>query len=189
MTPQPPSKPFVIDQAYLRRARNLARQTGRSVIAELEQLNNGSAEDLVLQLAKLFGMNAVTLTGLHAMTPAFDMLGLALARRWGCLLMRQSDGTLVGVLSDPFDPDLQLWLNSQAHGAVLMRLASSADLQAYLTRHDGSIDAATNATNASHATNARTPESAETSGRPVDAELLAETAEATREVLRRAMRR
>ena len=180
MTPQPPSKPFVIDQAYLRRARNLARQTGRSVIAELEQLNNGSAEDLVLQLAKLFGMGAVTVEGLQAMTPAFDMLGLALARRWGCLLMRQADGTLVGVLSDPFDPDLQLWLNSQAHGAVLMRLASSSDLQTFLARHDGSIDASARANDI---------ESAEAPMRPVDAELLAETAAATREILRRAMRR
>ena len=180
MTPQPPSKPFVIDQAHLRRARNLARQTGRSVISELEQLNNGSAEDLVLQLAKLFGMGAVNMDGLQAMVPAFDLLGLALARRWGCLLMRETDGTLVGVLSDPFDPDLQLWLNSQAHGTVLMRLASSSDLQVFLARHDGSIKAAM------PSDVARPPGAAAT---PADAELLAQTIEATREALRRAMRR
>lgn len=180
MTLQPPSKPFVIDQAYLRRARNLARQTGRSVIAELEQLNNGSAEDLVLQLAKLFGMNAATMEGLQGMVPAFDLLGLALARRWGCLLMREADGTLVGVLSDPFDPDLQLWLNSQAHGAVLMRLASSSDLQMFLARHDGSVSAG--APNTSVAPTGVPLQS-------VDAELLAESVEVTRQLLRRAMRR
>lgn len=180
MTPQPPSKPFVIDQAHLRRARNLARQTGRSVIAELEHLNNGSAEDLVLQLAKLFGMNALTQDGLQALTPAFDLLGLALARRWGCLLMREADGTLVGVLSDPFDPDLQLWLNSQAHGAVLMRLASSGDLQDFLARHDGG--------NGPVMPGAAAP-TGEPSAGPVDAEMLAATVEATRAVLRRAMRR
>lgn len=180
MTPQPPSKPFAIDQAHLRRARNLARQSGRSVIAELEQLNNGSSEDLVLHLAKLFGMGAVTMAGLRAMVPAFDLLRLPLARRWGCLLMREADGTLVGVLSDPFDPDLQLWLNSQAHGAVLMRLASSTDLQAYLSRQDG--HAGDNMSN-------RLPEAVGTPVHLVDPQLLAETVEATREVLRRAMRR
>ena len=180
MTPQPPSKPFVIDQAHLRRARNLARQTGRSVIAELEQLNNGSTEDLVLQLAKLFGMGAVTATGLQALVPAFDLLRLPLARRWGCLLMREADGTLVGVLSDPFDPDLQLWLNSQAHGAVLMRLASSSDLQAYLARHDGQIGAGV-PNDLSEPDGSAVP--------PLDSRLLAETVEAPREVLRRAMRR
>ncbi len=180
MTPLPPSKPFVIDQAHLRRARNLARQTGRSIIAELEQLNNGSAEDLVLQLAKLFGMGAVTMAGLHALVPAFDLLRLPLARRWGCLLMREADGTLVGVLSDPFDPDLQLWLNSQAHGAVLMRLASSSDLQSYLTRHDGHVI---------ESIPSDLPEPAGTPVHPVDSQLLAETVEATREVLQRAMRR
>lgn len=180
MTPQPPSKPFVMDQAHLRRARNLARESGRSVIAELEALNNGSAADLVLQLAKLFGMSAVTIDGLQTMVPAFDLLGLALARRWGCLLMREADGTLVGVLSDPFDPDLQLWLNSQAHGAVLMRLASSSDLRNFLARGDGGNHAFMR-TNASKPIAAPVP--------LVDAELMAKTMEATREVLRRAMRR
>ena len=137
MSPPPPSKPFVIDQAHLRRARNLARESGRSVIAELEHLHNGTSAELVQQLAALFGMVALDRDGLHALTPAFDLLPLGLARRWRCLLLRETDGTLVGVLADPFDPDLQLWLNSQARGAVLMRLTGSADLQRYLATHAG----------------------------------------------------
>ncbi len=134
---QPPNKPFVIDQAHLRRARNLARESGRSVIAELEHLHNGSSEELVAQLAALFGMAAVNHAGMAALTPAFDLLPLALARRWRCLLLREPDGTLIGVLADPFDPDLQLWLNSQARGAVLMRLTSSIDLQQFLASQPG----------------------------------------------------
>lgn len=134
MTPQPPNKPFVIDQAHLRRARNLSRESGRTVIAELEHLNNGTSDELVQQVARLFGMMPVNAAGLLELTPAFDLLPLPLARRWQCLLFRDADKTLVGVLADPFDPDLQLWLNSQARGAVLMRLASSVDLRAYLAR-------------------------------------------------------
>ena len=48
------------------------------------------------------------------------------------MLLRDADGILSGVLADPFDPDLQLWLNNQAHGAVLMRIASSTELRACL---------------------------------------------------------
>ena len=134
---QPPNKPFAIDQAHLRRARNLARESGRSVIAELEHLNNGSSDELVAQLAALFGMAAVDHRGMSALTPAFDLLPLVLARRWRCVLLREPDGTLVGILADPFDPDLQLWLNSQARGAVLMRLTSSGELQKFLSSQPG----------------------------------------------------
>ena len=134
---QPPNKPFAIDQAHLRRARNLARESGRSVIAELEHLNNGSSDELVAQLAALFGMAAVDHRGMSVLTPAFDLLPLVLARRWRCVLLREADGTLVGVLADPFDPDLQLWLNSQARGAVLMRLTSSGELQRFLSSQPG----------------------------------------------------
>jgi general secretion pathway protein E len=132
MTPQPSSTPFGIDQAHLRRARNRARESGRSVMAELEHLNSNTSDELVRQVAKLFGMTPIYECGLSELTPAFDLLPLTLAHRWQCLLFRDAYSTLFGVLADPFDPDLQLWLNTQARGAVLMRLASSKTLQNYL---------------------------------------------------------
>ena len=133
-----PNKPFAIDQAHLRRARNLARESGCSVIAELEYLHTGTSEELVEHLGKLFGMKAVNANELLALSPAYDLLPLALARRWQCLLLRHpQSGALIGVIADPFDPDLQLWLNSQARSAVVMCLASTADLQDYLNRANG----------------------------------------------------
>lgn len=133
MSRTPPSQPITIDQAHLRRVRNLARESGRTVLAELEHLNNGTSEALVQQLALMFGMTAIDLTGLLSMTPAFDLLPLNLAEQWRCMLLRDADGILSGVLADPFDPDLQLWLNNQAHGTVLMRIAASTDLRSCLT--------------------------------------------------------
>lgn len=141
MNQQPPSKPFVMDQAHLRRARNRARESGRTVIAELERLNNGTSHELVQQLSRLFGMTAVDREGLHALSPAFDMLPLPLAQRWQCMLFRDASGALSGVLADPFDPDLQLWLNSQARGTLLMRLASTLDLRDYLEAAERSFTA------------------------------------------------
>ena len=174
MSPPSPNKPFVIDQAHLRRARNLARESGRSVIAELEHLHNGTSTELVQQLASLFGMMALDRDGLRALTPAFDLLPLGLARRWRCLLLREPDGTLLGVLADPFDPDLQLWLNSQARGAVLMRLTGSADLQRYLATHAGDEPPGV---------------SVEPGVFDPDGQASKGVMEATREILQRAMRR
>ncbi len=171
----PPNKPFVIDQTHLRRARNLARESGRSVISELEHLHNGSADELAQQLAALFGMAAVDQAGLAALAPAFDLLPLSLARRWGCLLLREADGTLVGVLADPFDPDLQLWLNGQACGAVLMRLTSSADLRSYLASYPAEDNAPPAQTAADTA--------------PGDRDADALVVDIARDLLQRAMRR
>ena len=138
MDQQPPSNPCVIDQSHLRRARNLARQSGRSVIAELENINNGSPDMLVQQLAALFGMVPLDAAGLARLVPAYDLLPLTLAAQWCCLLLREDDGTLIGVLADPFDPDMQLWLNGQARGTILMRLVSSTDLANYFSKQTGS---------------------------------------------------
>ncbi len=138
MNAQHPNKPFAIDQAHLRRARNLARESGCSVITELEYLHTGTSKELVEHLAKLFGMKPVGLQEMQALTPAYDLLPLSLARRWQCLLFRNvSNGVVIGVIADPFDPDLQLWLNSQAHSAVIMCLASTSDLQYYLRGSNG----------------------------------------------------
>lgn len=144
MSRTPPGRPYTIDQAHLRRVRNLARESGRSVLVELERLNHGSSQALVQQLAIMFGMVAIDLAGLLGMTPAFELLPLTLAQQWRCMLLRDADGILVGVLADPFDPDLQLWLNNQARGTVLMRFTSSTDLDACLTTwalHDWNGDA------------------------------------------------
>ena len=93
MSRTPPEQPVTIDQAHLRRVRNLARESGRSVLAELEHLNNGTSASLVQQLAVMFGMTAIDLTGLLSMTPALDLLPLNLAQQWRCMLLRDADGS------------------------------------------------------------------------------------------------
>jgi hypothetical protein len=189
---QPSNKSIAVDHLQLRRARNQARQSGRPVIVELESLNTGTPDELVHQLAILFGMTAIDVDGLTNVAPAFDLLPLSLARRWRCALMRQGDGALIGVLADPFDPDLQLWLNNQARGPILMCIASSADLQNYFGRicstdrrgesasKSYTLPPATESIIASQYTCAQSPASYGVSSEVLDV---------TRDALRRAMRR
>ena len=191
MSRPPPSQPFTINQAHLRRVRNLARESGRSVLAELEHLNNGPSESLVQQLALMFGMTAIDLAGLLNMTPAFDLLPLSLAEQWRCMLLRDADGILSGVLSDPFDPDLQLWLNNQARGPVLMRIASSTDLRSCLATwaaHERNADGLTSASRGLVAS-VRSPGEMHSRAEPADDAATEQMLALTRDVLRRAMRR
>lgn len=191
MSQPPPGQPFTIDQAHLRRVRNLARESGRSVLDELEHLNQGSSEALVQQLAQMFGMTAINLADLLGMTPAFDLLPLNLAQQWRCLLLRDADGVLSGVLADPFDPDLQLWLNNQARGPVLMRIASSADLRTCLSTwaaHGRSGDGSPSTARGVVASG-RPHGEQHSRADPADDAATEQMLALTRDVLRRAMRR
>ena len=186
----PQGQPVIIDQAHLRRVRNLARESGRSVLAELEHLNNGTSEALVQQLALMFSMTAINLTEMLGMTPAFDLLPLSLAQQWHCMLLRDAEGNLSGILADPFDPDLQLWLNSQARGAVLMRIASSTELRACLATWASHGRHADGAPSSSRGLVANSQAQGTGASRAsADDAATAEMLALTRDVLRRAMRR
>ena len=191
MSSTPQGQPVTIDQAHLRRVRNLARESGRTVLAELEHLHNGPPEALVQQLALMFGMTAIDLTGLLGMTPAFDLVPLSLAQQWHCMLVRDADGILSGVLADPFDPDLQLWLNNQAHGAVLMRIASSRELRACLATwasHGRNGDGLPSASRGS-VTSGTVQDVGASAGVNADDAAIQQMLALTRDVLQRAMRR
>ena len=191
MSLTPPSQPLTIDQAQLRRVRNLARVSGRSVLAELEHLNNGTSDALVQQLAAMFGMTAIDLPGLLAVTPAFDLLPLMLAQEWRCLLVRDADGVLSGVLADPFDPDLQLWLNTQARGPVLMRIASSTDLHSCLAgwASHGRSGKGSPSTGRGLMADGQTPAELHSRAEPADDAATEQMLSLTRDLLKRVMRR
>ncbi|UUZ55507.1 hypothetical protein LP419_07505 [Massilia sp. H-1] len=61
------------------------------------------------------------------------------------MLLRGAGGVLTGVIADPFDLDLQTWIETQAHarpGApLLLRLALASDIQAYLSKQEESARA------------------------------------------------
>ena len=189
---QPSNKSIAVDHLQLRRARNQARQSGRAVIVELESLNAGAPEELVHQLAILFGMIALDANSLTSLAPAFDLLPLSLAKRWCCLLMRMDDGVLIGVLADPFDPDLQLWLNNQARGPILMGIASNLDLQNYFSRicsTDRTIDTPAVRYAQQISRDALTDNQHACAQAPENYGVSSQVLDVTRDALRRAMRR
>jgi general secretion pathway protein E len=140
---QPDSLPAV-DAALLQRARFLASQSRRSVVDELEALTGVDPRLLAQVIAAPFQLEVVETSYMLALAPAFDLLPLSKAMQRHCVLLRTENLKLVGVIADPFDPDLQIWIDTQAKASVEYRLALRADIQAYLTKLEESVRAVDN---------------------------------------------
>jgi general secretion pathway protein E len=69
-------------------------------------------------------------------SPAFDVLPLSKAMQRHCVLLRDAQGQLLGVVADPLDVDIQTWLESCAKSPISYRLALQADIHAYLSKQE-----------------------------------------------------
>lgn len=136
-----PMLPVSIDAALLQRARTVANQSKRSVIAELEVLTGTTGRPLLQAIASLFDLPVVETADMLAWEPAFELLSLSKAMQRHCVLLRTGDGTLVGVIPDPFDVDIHTWIHAQAKGPVSIYLALQGDIQAYLSKQEESARA------------------------------------------------
>jgi general secretion pathway protein E len=146
--PLPPLPPLVIDMAILQQARALAQQSQRCVIVELEALTHADPRRLVQASAALFGLSVMETSEMLALSPAFELLPLSTSMQRHCVLLRGFEGQLIGVIADPFDEDLQTWLQAQADrqatDSLDIRLASQSDIQAYLSKLEESVRAVDN---------------------------------------------
>ncbi len=131
----------LIDEETLRRARAAALASRRSVMAELEALTGLEPRRLVRAMAVPFGMSVMETIDMAACAPAFDKLPLSRALQRHCVLLREAGGGVAGVISDPFDGDLQVWLDTLAGAPLEYRLALQGDIQAYLSKQEESARA------------------------------------------------
>lgn len=142
---------IAIDGAVLKQARALAAQSQRTVIEELEALTGAEPRHLVHAIAAPFGLKVLETSDMLALLPMFDLLPLDKAMKKHCVLLRDVDHHMIGVIADPFDPDLQTWLESHtsqtrmnAAEPLLLCLALKADIQAYLSKQEESARAVDN---------------------------------------------
>ena len=135
----------MIDAALLSRARSQSLASQRSLMAELEAISGLDPRLIVRELAQPFGLTVMETAEMLSCLPAFDLLPLAQALARHCVLLRGPGGVLTGVIADPFDVDLQTWIETQARatpGAPLqLRLALQSDIQAYLSKQEESARA------------------------------------------------
>ncbi|WP_088279573.1 GspE/PulE family protein [Ideonella sp. A 288] len=122
-------------------ARADARLSGTRLVDALDARLALPPAEFIRRLAATVRFPALTMDDLHRLQPAFDVLPFADAAQHECVALRDPDGRLVVVFGDPFDARLRAWAEERVSGAFAFRLALSADLRAYLTRHEESMRA------------------------------------------------
>jgi general secretion pathway protein E len=135
---------LLFNAELLTRARAAASTTQRHIVAELEALTGMEPRQLLQALAQQFAMRVIETAEMLALKPAFDRVPLSRAMQRRCALLRDPDDAFAGVVTSPFDLDLQTWLAAQAGMAIDVRLALPSDLQAYHTRMEESARAVDN---------------------------------------------
>ncbi len=139
---------FSIDDAMLVRAREQSLRSQHSLVDVLERLINLEPRLIVQALALPLGLAVVETIDMLGYTPAFDLLPLSQALARHCVLLRDTNQDVIGVIADPFDLDLQTWLahhaKVDARHPLQTRLALQADIQAYLSKQEESARAVDN---------------------------------------------
>jgi general secretion pathway protein E len=95
-----------------------------------------SSREIIALLGTHLKWPVMETVDMNEAAPAFDRLPLAKALQRGTVLLRTSAGELWGVLSDPFDADLQIWVDAHANAPLQFRLAVAEDIRAYLDRQE-----------------------------------------------------
>lgn len=136
---QPRLQPLPME--LVQSARMASTKTQRHIVTELEALTARDPREIVQLLSLPFGLPVMETVDMLACSPAFDLLPLSKSIQRHCVLLRDVDGAMIGVISDPFDLDLQTWMTSIAGKSLLYRLALQADIQAYLSKQEETVRA------------------------------------------------
>lgn len=130
--------PISVTPELLQQAREYANKHHVSMWLALLHLTKIEARRLLSILGQYCEMPVMETMEMQANVPAFDLLSLNRAMQKQCLILRDQHHALFAVISDPFDPDVQIWLGSIAKSAIQFRLALSTDIQAFLSRQEES---------------------------------------------------
>ncbi|HWX01195.1 GspE/PulE family protein [Collimonas sp.] len=138
-----PQTGLLIDAAILRDLRAAARTAGRSVMAEIEERYPEQGRAAVAALAAMFSWPVIETADMDLTTPLFSLLSLADAMQRQVVLLEQA-GSVLAVIGDPFDADLQTWLSARCPQPLSFHLALRADIQAYLSKQEQFVRAVDN---------------------------------------------
>lgn len=138
-----PQTGLLIDAAILRDLRAAARTAGRSVMAEIEERYPEQGRVAVAALAAMFSWPVIETADMDLTTPLFSLLPLADAMQRQVVLLEQA-GSVLAVIGDPFDADLQTWLSARCPQPLSFHLALRADIQAYLSKQEQFVRAVDN---------------------------------------------
>ena len=122
-------------------ARNESARGERKFIELLEERLACGPTAFVSRLALTLQLPAVALDDMRAASPDFDAIPYAEASRRSCIALRGPDGGLWVVLGDPYDVDVQDWIEERIRVPFSYRAAHRLDILAYLSQQEAALRA------------------------------------------------
>ena len=108
-------------------------------------------------LGEILDYEAINGRRFMQLEPDFIALDIAQCREKRCVLVQDED-RLTAVISDPFDQDVRLWIESRFPQSLHWLLVSAGDMQAFIARHERSMNAMDSAISSSAPQGADDPE-------------------------------
>jgi general secretion pathway protein E len=110
-------------------------------IQALEREMNCGPAEFVERLSEMLCMAGIALDEMRDSRPAFDVIPYADALRRSCVALRTRDGHLIVVLGNPYDLDIQDWIEERLREPFGYRLAHRLDVSAYLSEQESQLRA------------------------------------------------
>jgi len=131
----------ILSARQISEARNVAQALRRPLIEILQEQSGLDPESFISGLSRTLRYMPLHMNDLNQLESAFDIVSFRDAHSRGCLCLRDAGGGLLIVISDPFNGDLQAWVQEQMNSPFAWCLTQHADLEAYLKRHEESLRA------------------------------------------------
>lgn len=131
----------LITLEQMRAAREESVSTQRSVCKVLEDKLGLPPAQFTAVLGATLHFPVLGMEDLHLMQPAFDKISFTEAMEHNCVALHGLDGELLVVFGDPFDTRLHAWAEEHVRVHFEWYLANPADIAAYLTQHEESMNA------------------------------------------------
>lgn len=132
---------MIFSKEQVRSVRAVAQQVQRCMVEVLEEQSGLDAELFMQTLANTMHYALLGMDDMNRLVPAFDVLPFAESIERECIAMRADGGSLVLVISNPFDIALQGWAEQRIADNFNWVLAKHSDVAAYLARHEETLHA------------------------------------------------
>ena len=113
----------------------------QSPLVVLEELSGFDTQRLVTELASVFSYETISFDQMVSYSSAFDLLSFSDSIQRDCVVLYDDNDSIIFVFSNVFDQQLFSWAVEKIASPFSSRLASQADITAYLTKQEESMRA------------------------------------------------
>lgn len=117
------------------------RLSEQNPLTLLQETSGLQADDLVVTLADFFAYQIIRFDAMFSYKPAFDLVSYSDSIQRDCVLLRDDNDSLLFVFADVFNDSLPTWAVEKIAMPFSSRLATKADIAAYLAKQEDSLRA------------------------------------------------